>query len=137
VIRGKEAILGGYSDLETAVIGFTPMLFSPFLLVFVAAGLFFLLWRLRCHSWRILAVCYLGLATVLVYLAADDRVLRHPITLKEISPSSPGAQASFEVLMRYSLEQPLWKEFQGVCVRWRMEPRQTSVLAVDDFRAPR
>jgi hypothetical protein len=47
------------------------------------------------------------LAPVLAYLAADDPVIRRPMTMEEIAPAFPGAEQSFEVLMRYGKTHPL------------------------------
>ncbi len=64
------------------------------------------------HWWRIAAGCAV-LALVLAYLAHDEPVYRHPITMEEVSPAFPGSDASYAVLMRYGKEHPLGKAFQG------------------------
>lgn len=79
--------------------------------VLLAAGL----WqRRRLRSWRWTLGGYLLLAPVYAYLATDDPVLRHPLSVEELSPSFPGAEKSWEVLMRYGINHPLGKGFKGV-----------------------
>src|SRR5271157_2080864 len=79
--------------------------------VLLAAGL----WqRRRLRSWRWTLGGYLLLAPVYAYLATDDPVLRHPLTVEELSPSFPGAEKSWEVLIRYGINHPLGKGFKGV-----------------------
>lgn len=63
-------------------------------------------------AWRI-AGGYLLAAPVLAYLAADDATLRHPTSLEEIAPAFPGAEKSYEVLMRYGKEHPEGKNFRA------------------------
>lgn len=69
--------------------------------------------RLPRGSWWRLVPGYLVLAPVFVYLAKDDAILRHPTTLEEIAPAFPGAEKSFEVLMRYGKNHQLGRDFKA------------------------
>jgi hypothetical protein len=60
-----------------------------------------------------IAIGYAAVLPVLVYLAADDAALLHPVTLNDISPAFPGAEKSFAVLMRYAKRQPLGRDFKA------------------------
>ncbi|MBI5766865.1 MAG: hypothetical protein HZA93_03670 [Verrucomicrobia bacterium] len=60
-----------------------------------------------------IAIGYAVVLPVLVYLAADDAALLHPVTLNDISPAFPGAEKSFAVLMRYAKRQPLGRDFKA------------------------
>jgi len=64
------------------------------------------------RSWLRIALGGLVLGMMLAYLAHDDPVIRRPLTLEELSPPFPGAEASFRVLMRYGKDQPLAKNFR-------------------------
>lgn len=55
---------------------------------------------------------YLALAPVLIYLATDDAEIRRPMTVEEIAPAFPGAEQSFEILLRYGKDHPLAKTFR-------------------------
>lgn len=81
------------------------------LVTLVTSALLVLSWRLNLRSWWWIGGGYLALAPVYVYLATDDPVILHPITLEEISPAFPGAEKSYEVLMRYGKLRPLGKNF--------------------------
>lgn len=81
------------------------------LVTLVTSALLVLSWRLKLRSWWWIAGGYLALAPVYVYLATDDPVILHPITLEEISPAFPGAEKGYEVLMRYGKGHPLGKNF--------------------------
>jgi hypothetical protein len=97
----------GRIGLVIAVVGFVPFV------------LFFAAWRLRWHSWRWIGAGYLVLAPVFAYLAADDPVLRRPMTMDEIAPAFPGAEESFAVLMRYGNRHPLGRDFRQPQRMWR------------------
>jgi len=56
---------------------------------------------------------------VLVYLAADDPVIRRPMTMNEIGPAFPDAEKSFEVLMRYGKAHPLGRDFRSPSRIWK------------------
>ena len=81
------------------------------LITLVTSALLLLSWRLKLRSWWWIAGGYLALAPVYVYLATDDPAILHPITLEEISPTFPGAEKGYEVLMRYGKGHPLGKNF--------------------------
>jgi hypothetical protein len=49
---------------------------------------------------------------IAIYLAHDDPTFRHSVTIDEISPVFPGAEASYAVLMRYGKERPLAQHFK-------------------------
>ncbi len=66
----------------------------------------------RLHTWRWIARGYLALAAVGVYLAIDDTRINHPLTMEENSPSFPGADQSYAVLMRYGKQHPLGRDFR-------------------------
>ena len=66
----------------------------------------------RVRSWRWLAAGYAVLGVILGYLATDDTVIRPPATFAQISPPFPGAEDSFNVLMRYGRNHPLGKKFR-------------------------
>jgi hypothetical protein len=67
--------------------------------------------RLRMGPWTRIFLGYALLAPVLVYLAIDDEVTRRPITMEQVGPGFPGAEKSFEVLMRYGKQHPLGRDF--------------------------
>ncbi|MSU70145.1 MAG: hypothetical protein EXS39_05095 [Opitutaceae bacterium] len=63
-------------------------------------------------NWRkVGALTGLALAAC-VYLAWDDPVVTRPLTLAKFSPTLPGDEASFQLLMRYAKGSPLAKEFR-------------------------
>lgn len=82
-------------------------------LILVAAGLLLVSWRLQSRSWWRIALGYSVLGVLLAYLAHDDPTIRRPVRLEDISPAFPGAEASFNVLMRYGREHPLGKNFKA------------------------
>src|SRR5207249_1655151 len=57
--------------------------------------------RRQWRAWTRIGASYLVFVPVLAYLAIDDADLRHPITLEEFAPAFPGAEKSYDVLMRY------------------------------------
>src|SRR4051812_1302539 len=69
--------------------------------------------RLRWAPWTPIAVGYAALVPVLAYLALDDRDLRHPANVEELSPAFPGAEKSYGVLMQYGKNHPLGKDFRA------------------------
>ncbi len=70
----------------------------------------FILWRIR--SWPWLVGGSLALAALLAYLASDDPAFKYPTTLEQLSPTFPGAEASFRVLMRYGKNHALGWNFR-------------------------
>ncbi|HVU24788.1 MAG TPA: hypothetical protein VHE13_11750 [Opitutus sp.] len=62
--------------------------------------------RKRWFTPPLLAVAAVFVAGVLGWLAWDDAAVRRPLTLEELSPAFPGAEASYTVLMRYSKQTP-------------------------------
>jgi hypothetical protein len=74
--------------------------------VVVPVGVLVAAWRLRLRSWWWVGGGYLAVVPVLVYLAIDDPVLLHPVTIEEIAPAFPGAEKSYAVLMQYSKQRP-------------------------------
>jgi hypothetical protein len=87
--------------------------------VLLAAGL----WqRRRLCSWRWTLGGYLLLAPVYAYLVTDDPVLRHPLSVEELSPSFPGAEKSWEALMRYGKNHPLGKGYKSVAWEFIYRP---------------
>jgi hypothetical protein len=76
-------------------------------------------WRWRLQSWRWIAGGGVVLALGLVYLARDDRVIRRPTTIAEISPPFPGAAESNAVLMRYGNKHPLGRDFRRPGQIWQ------------------
>src|SRR5262249_29850801 len=63
-------------------------------------------------AWQRLGLGYAGLAAVFIYLAVDDANVRRPQTLENFSPSFPGAEQSYTVLMRYGKNHPLGHDFR-------------------------
>ncbi len=84
-----------------------------FLIVVVPLAIFAILWLLRRHSWWWIGGGYLALVPLLAYLAIDDSSIRRPVPLEAISPPFPGAEKSFAVLMRYSRQRPLGRDFHA------------------------
>jgi hypothetical protein len=82
------------------------------MLLIVGLALFVVL-RLRKRSWWWVGGGYLAAAPVLMYLVVDDPMLRHPVSADEIALAFPGAEKSFEVLMRYGKEHPLGRDFKA------------------------
>jgi hypothetical protein len=82
-------------------------------LILVAVGVFLASWQLQGRSWWRIGLGYGALGVVLVYLAEDDATIRHPLKMEEISPVFPGAEASFNVLMRYGRAHPLGQNFKA------------------------
>ena len=68
-------------------------------------------WRLR--SWPRIAAGYVVIVSLLAYLAVDDPRLVAPVSLEQLSPGFPEAEASFNVLMRYGRYHPLGKGFKA------------------------
>jgi len=64
------------------------------------------------RSWRWIAGVALALVAILTYLATDDPAIVHPVTFEQISPAFPGAEASYQVLMRYGKNHPLGQNFK-------------------------
>jgi hypothetical protein len=89
-------------------LGFIAMLFAapPFIGGFVV-------WKWRLHSWRWIGGAALVLAPALLYLGTDDATILRPLTMEEIAPAFPGAEQSFEVLMRYGKNHPLGQKFRA------------------------
>ena len=88
------------------------------LVVFVPVVVTSLLWILHRRSWWWVGGGYLALAPVLVFLAKDDPTIRRPIAMEEIAPAFPGAEASFNVLMRYGNKHPLGRGFRSPSRIW-------------------
>lgn len=80
------------------------------LLLAVPAALMYFTRRVR--SWWWIVAGYLAVAPVLVYLAADDPVVRRPMTVEEIAPAFPGAELSYARLMHYAKGRPAAVDFQ-------------------------
>ncbi len=79
----------------------------------VAAVLFWSGVRLGWDSWLRLAAGACLVLAAFAYLAHDDPVVRRPPSLERVGPSFPGADASFEVLMRYSNNTRLGSSFRA------------------------
>ena len=76
-------------------------------------GLFvFLFWLGRRLTWRALAVSYLAVTPILIYMSVDDAALLRPLTLEEFAPSFPGAETSYAAFMRYGKDHALGREFK-------------------------
>lgn len=69
--------------------------------------------RLPVSRWMRVGVAYAVLAMVLVYLATDDASIRRPVSTESISPSFPGAEKSYEVLMLYGKQHSLGRAFRA------------------------
>jgi hypothetical protein len=83
------------------------------LVVLTPSALLWLARRRRIGGWWTVAGGYLVVAPVLVYLASDDATLRHNVTLEDIAPAFPGAEKSYDVLMRYGKNHPLGRDFKA------------------------
>jgi len=81
-------------------------------LILAAVGILLASWRLQGRSWCRIALGFVALGVVLAYLAHDEPTIRHPLRMEEISPVFPGAEASFNVLMRYGRAHPLGQNFK-------------------------
>ncbi len=81
------------------------------LLGLATTGVCAALWRLR--SWWWISAGYLVLAASLTYLATDDPVVLHLVTLGQVSPAFPGSEASYDVFMRYGRQHPLGHDFKN------------------------
>ncbi|MEY2881940.1 MAG: hypothetical protein RLZZ15_4320 [Verrucomicrobiota bacterium] len=81
--------------------------------VLLPPALGIILRRKKMEFTRRLAVGYAAALPVLTYLAVDDPVLRHPLTLDEFAPAFPGAEKSFGVLTRYGKSHPLGRDFKA------------------------
>jgi hypothetical protein len=88
----------------TASLGLGGLLL-PVLLVWLA-------YRLRLRSWWWLGGGWLAVLPVLAYLAADDPVIRRPMTIEEVAPSFPGAEQSYQVLMVQAVDSPAARAFK-------------------------
>lgn len=84
------------SDIATAV-------FCTVAFVLLVVGTLGVLARRKGWlTWPVLGVCSAASAAVLGWLAWDEPSLRHPLSIDELSPTFPGAERSFAVLMRYA-----------------------------------
>jgi len=111
-----ELLQGMFGWIQTSGLfapSWTLLLGLGFALILVALGVFLASWRLQARSWFRIALGYVALAFVLAYLAHDDAAIRHPLTMEELSPVFPGAEASFNVLMRYGKAHPLAQGFKA------------------------
>jgi hypothetical protein len=83
-----------------------PRLVGVLVLLFVIIVPTVLLWLAhRRHwgdSWRSLAAGYLLLAPVFVWLAWDEPTVRYPVSLDELCPPGPQAEASWAVTLAYT-----------------------------------
>jgi hypothetical protein len=81
--------------------------------VLLPAGILITLRRRKVGPrWQI-TIGYFAAAPVLAFLAVDDPALLRPVTLSDIAPAFPGAEESFDVLMRYGRSQPLGRDFKA------------------------
>jgi hypothetical protein len=80
--------------------------------VLVPIALLWALWRFRLRSWWWVGGGWLVVTPVLVYLASDDAMVRHTLSVDEIAPAFPGAEKSFAVFMRYGKNRPEAKAFR-------------------------
>jgi hypothetical protein len=108
-----QVMFGWMQTGGPGVPSWTLLLGLGFALILVALGVFLASWRLQVRSWLRIALGYAAVAFVLAYLARDDAAIRHPLTMEEVSPVFPGAEASFNVLMRYGKAHPLAQNFKA------------------------
>lgn len=89
---------------------------AVFLVVLIVGAPAAAIWAVRVLNrrsrWGLLGG-WLALVPVLAYLAIDDPALERNTTLEEIAPASPGAQASYDVTLRYSNRRGQGKTFRG------------------------
>ncbi len=105
-------------------------------LALVTAAVFLAAWRWQSRSWRRIAFGYAGLGAVLAYLAHDEPTFRHPVTMEEISPAFPGADVSYQVLMKYGKQHPLGQNFKGPSFKEpypRLDPTHPGTVAQRDY----
>jgi hypothetical protein len=73
--------------------------FLPLIVILVAEGR-------RWLTWSVIAGAWIAILPVLVWLSWDEPALRRPITFEEFSPTVPGDEKSYELLMQYSKQTP-------------------------------
>ena len=103
-----------------------------FILILMASVPFivgYILWRIR--SWQRLAGGALVLAAVLAYLVADDPIYNYPVTIDQLSPTFPEAEASYQALMRYGKNHPLGRNFRAPDRLFQDAPRSDRFVDVD------
>ncbi|MCF7689797.1 MAG: hypothetical protein K9N01_16015 [Cephaloticoccus sp.] len=71
------------------------------LIILMPTLLLIVMWRYKLRSWWWVGGGWLLTAPMLIYLAVDDAAVIRTASIQEISPAFPGAEDSFEVLMRY------------------------------------
>jgi hypothetical protein len=76
--------------------------------VTLVVPLILVVWAGRRHwlTWPILTGGGLAAGAVLVWLAWDDPVLRHPLTIAELAPAFDGAERSHAVILEYGKHHP-------------------------------
>lgn len=87
-------------------------------------------WLVRRHrlAWGWLALGWAAVIPVYFWLAWDEPAIRRPLKIEEISPTFPGAERSYEVLMRYSsltpsAEAKAFTQFKSTLARTSQGPR--------------
>jgi len=105
-----------------ALFGFTPSIHVAvkkaewvlaLTVVVLTAAILLAFWKLGLSTWGRIAAGAAAIGAVLIYLSHDDPVIAKPITFDEFSPVFPGADESFNVLMRYGRQQAAAKNFKS------------------------
>jgi hypothetical protein len=103
-------------------------------IVLVPSALVSLGERKGCLSWKGIAVRWLAVGAVFVWLSWDDAAVRHPLSMEDFSPSFPGADSSYALLMRYSKYHPSpeAKAFEGA--KWDVATAGPATIGDADKR---
>lgn len=97
-LASPDAKLPSYVRITLVVFGAATVLLPALLLLWAS--------RRRRLTGRVVAVAWLAVAPVLVWLARDEPAILHPLPVEEFSPAFPGAEESYRVLMEYSRKSP-------------------------------
>jgi hypothetical protein len=97
-VASADGKLPDYVRLALAGVGMLTVILPAMLLLWAS--------RRRLLTGRVVAVAWLAVAPVLLWLAWDEPAILHPLPVEEFSPAFPGAEQSYRVLMEYSRQNP-------------------------------